>query len=212
MNDEMEPKLAAPGAGLPKAELAVAQVLFGWRQRRGNRESFARKFESERERIRTLVKGCATERAGRRVLIERLRGLEDSSRYWSVWMTLEHLRIVNTGIARTITQLSRGTAPTGKASTAAVKPGADVGPEVVEAYEKSCDAVLKAAVEAGDLKTAARYEHPWFGPLDAHGWFALAGGHLEIHRTQIERILEAISKTPRVTASATDKSLTGSAG
>jgi hypothetical protein len=29
------------------------------------------------------------------VLIARPRGLEDSSRYWSVWMTLDHLRIVH---------------------------------------------------------------------------------------------------------------------
>src|SRR3954469_4264634 len=123
MNEEIEPKLAAPGAGLPKAELAAARVLFGWRQRRGNRDKFAQKCESERRRIRELVKSCDAESAGRRILIERVRGLEDSSRYWSVWMTLEHLRIVNTRIARTITQLSKGTAPAGKASTAAVKPG-----------------------------------------------------------------------------------------
>lgn len=40
-----------------------------------------------------------------------------------------------------------------------------------------------------NFKTRARFPHPWFGPMDAHGWHALAGGHMSIHRVQIERIL-----------------------
>ena len=43
-----------------------------------------------------------------------------------------------------------------------------------------------------DLNTSARYAHPWFGPLDAAGWHALAAGHLQIHRQQIERIVEGL--------------------
>jgi len=117
-----------------------------------------------------------------------VRGLEDSSRYWSVWMTLEHLRIVHLGIARTIDSLAREIAPSGQASTAAVKPRADVDASVVEDYEKSCDALL-AAGAAAKLNSTARFPHPWFGPLNDRGWFALAGGHLGLHRRQIERIL-----------------------
>ena len=34
-----------------------------------------------------------------------------------------------------------------------------------------------------------RFAYPWFGPLDATGWHALAGGHVAIHRVQIEPII-----------------------
>jgi hypothetical protein len=41
------------------------------------------------------------------------------------------------------------------------------------------------------LRTRCRHTHPWFGPLDAHGWLCLAGMHHVIHRRQLERILQA---------------------
>ncbi len=40
-----------------------------------------------------------------------------------------------------------------------------------------------------DFKTKLRFAHPWFGPMDAYGWHGLAGGHMNIHRIQIERII-----------------------
>lgn len=184
-----EPPLAPPGAGLPLPELLIARLLFGFRRWTGHRAAFTAKFESEREQIRDLVQRCDAARGARRVLIARVRGLEDSSRYWSVWMTLDHLRIVNGSIGQVINALTQGIVPDGRASTAAVKPDPAAEASVVEAYEASCEAVLAAAAAAPDLPTAARYAHPWFGPLDAAGWYALAGAHLGIHRVQIERIV-----------------------
>jgi hypothetical protein len=192
MASTIEPKLAAPGAGLPKAELFVARMLFSRRLKKGCRESFVELFQKERATVRKLVESIDAGAAAKRVLIDRVRGLEDSSRFWSVWMTLEHLRIVQTGIARTIPALAGGHVPPGKASTAAVKPSPDVTGDVQSAFEKSCVAVLNSAAAVADLKTKSRYEHPWFGPLDAFGWLALAGGHLRIHREQIERIIAGL--------------------
>jgi hypothetical protein len=126
------------------------------------------------------------------VLIERVRGLEDSSRYWSVWMTLDHLRIIHGDVAGTIEALAKGVVPPGKASTARVKPSPEVTAAVVGEYEKSCDHLLAVVARIPDLDTAARFEHPWFGPLNAAGWHALAGTHLAIHRVQIERILAGL--------------------
>lgn len=189
-----EPKLALPGAGLPKMELLVARLQFVWRRARGDRKSFDAAFQGERELVRGLVGGLDPKSAARRVLIERVRGMEDSSRYWSVWMTLDHLRIIHLGIARTIGKLARGVVPPGKASTAAVKPSPEVTAAVVAEYEKSCDNLVKTVAGVKDLKTPARYAHPWFGPLDGVGWHAMAAGHLKIHRVQIERIVEGLKR------------------
>ncbi len=192
MNATAEPKLAAPGAGLPKIELFIGRRRFAWRLRRGTRDAFTVRFQAERAAIAALVKSCGPEPGARRVLIERVRGIEDSSRNWSVWMTLDHLRIVNGGITRTIGALAGGIVPPGKASTAAVKPSPDVTNAVIPEYESSCDAFLAQVAAVNDLKTAARFAHPWFGPLDAFGWVAMAADHMGIHRVQLERIMAGL--------------------
>ena len=195
MNSMEEPKLAPPGAGLPKPELFIARLIFAVQSRQGNRDTFNARFTQERETIRRLVDSCSASSAATRVLIQRIPGLEDSSRYWSVWMTLDHLRIVNQGIAKTIDSLSKEIARPGSASTAAVKPNPAVDSTVREAFEKSCDAVLASVAAAPNLKTKTRFTHPWFGPLDASGWHAMAGSHMAVHRKQIERILQGLPAT-----------------
>jgi hypothetical protein len=183
------PKLAAPGAGLPGYELQIGRVLFALRAWTHGRRRIDALFRQERALIAELVKGCPAGRLGERVLIPRPRGLEDSSRHWSVLMTLEHLRIVNLACASIIRELSEGRVPAGKASTADVKPSPDVTESVLAAYEASCDEVLAAVASAKDLDDAARFPHPWFGPMSARRWHVLAAVHLGLHRRQIESIL-----------------------
>lgn len=189
MDSQTEPKLAPPGAGLPKIELMIGRLMFAWRRWRGDRDMFNARFQVERQAIRGLIRACDAEAGARRVLIERPRGLEDSSRYWSVWMTLDHLRIIHNEIIRIIGSLTNGVQPAGIVSTAAVKPSADATIAVSSDYERSCDALLETVAAARNLKTHLRHVHPWFGPLDAAGWHALAPGHMGIHRVQIERIV-----------------------
>lgn len=193
MNGASEPKLAPPGAGLPKIELWIARRMFARTLRRGNRNSFNDHFQRERDQVRMLVENCDEAAASRRVLIDRVRGLEDSSRYWSVWMTLDHLRIIHGTVDRTINSLAQGVIPPGKASTATVKPSPDVTAAVVDDYEKSCETLLATVARVPDLNTATRFPHPWFGPLNAAGWHAMAGTHLSIHRVQIQRIIAGLS-------------------
>lgn len=189
MNNINEPKLAAPGAGLSALEHFMARILFGLKRLTGSREAFNAKFIKERTIIRRLTADLTPEAAGKRVLIRRCRGLEDSSRFWSVWMTLDHLRIVHNAFIGILTSLANGKVPDGEASTATVKPNPMVTEDVVAAYEESCDELLATVASIPNLKTAVRFPHPWFGPMDAFGWHALAGGHMSIHRVQIERII-----------------------
>jgi hypothetical protein len=192
MTTLQQPNLAPPGAGLPRLELLVARFLFALRRWVGSRRSFDARIARERELIRELVCKCNTEIGPHRVLIPRIPGLEDSSRYWSVWMTLDHLRIVHESLAHLIGELVREVTPPGAASTAAVKPNANVGPEVVAAFEASCDKLASVLAASPNLDTQARYPHPWFGPLNAAGWHALTGVHMRIHRVQIERIVTGL--------------------
>ena len=192
MDTTPEPKLAPPGAGLPKHELYLGRILFAWRRWTGNRDTFNARIQAERGLIRKLAGSFPGDSGSRRMMIERPRGLEDSSRYWSLWMTLDHLRIIHHGMIRIIDQLRRGVVPERKVSTAAMKPSPDVTAAVAAEYAKSCDDLVAMSL-AGTLKTSVRCAHPWFGPLDAAGWHALAAGHLGIHRVQIERILHGLT-------------------
>jgi hypothetical protein len=191
MNPSNEPKLAAPGAGLPKVELMIGRLLFARQRLTGDAAAFNAHLQTQRVAIRALIERTSPEARAKRVLIERPRGLEDSSRYWSVWMTLEHLRMVNVLVAGIIEDLLRGRTPAGVVSTATVKPRPDVNGEVERLYEKSCD-VLIALSEGAELKTRLRYAHPWFGKLDGSGWHALVAGHVGLHRVQVERIVAGL--------------------
>jgi hypothetical protein len=175
-------------------ELFFARLLFALTRATGNRHSAIAKFAAERVKIRAMVKTCDAANAARRVLIRRPVGLEDSSRNWSVWMTLDHLRIVHERMTAVIAALLNGHIPPGAASTAAVKPEAGVDERAFPAWEASCDALLAVMTLPADFKTEARFPHPWFGPLNAAGWVALAATHHAIHRVQIERILAGLHR------------------
>jgi hypothetical protein len=190
-------QLAPPGAGLPPVELWIGRGLFKLWCWGGDVAKFTQKLESERRKIRQLYSSCDDATGARRILIPRLRGMEDSSRHWSVWMTLDHVRIVNNAMASTIRTLSAGEIPQRVASTAAVKPDISATGEVRSAYEASCDEVLAAAAASPNLRTAVRFAHPWFGPLDAFSWYALAGRHMDIHRKQLEQILAGLKQNGR---------------
>ena len=192
MKANSEPQLAPPGAGLPKHELFIGRLLFAFKRRTGSRDSFNAEFNRERACVRQLVQSWDQGLLAQRVLIARAIGMEDSSRNWSVLMTLDHLRIVHESMNRVIGDLANGKMPAGTASTATVKPSPQVTADVIAEYEKSCDVLLATVAAATSLKTQLRFAHPWFGPLDAHGWHALAAGHLGIHRVQLERIVSGL--------------------
>lgn len=194
------PRLAPPGAGIPFIERLVGGTIFAIRRRLTTRERIAADFARQREAIARMYRAHDNATLAARVLIPRLRGLEDSSRFWSVLMTLDHLRIVNSQITRVIKALTHGRTPEGRASTAAVKPRPDIGPheapQVAAAYEQSCDQLIALASATPQLKTSLRFAHPWFGPLDGAGWHAMVATHMGIHRAQIARILEELARRP----------------
>ena len=186
------PKLDPPGAGLPKPELLIAGAIFRYRSWRSSRTKASKHFDLQTEQILQLVRSIDSESGSRRILIPRLAGLEDSSRFWSVFMTLDHLRIVNDAIGNVIRTLIAGQIPPTQASTAALKPSVQVNATIIEAFEKSCQSFEQTVAAAADLATTVRYAHPWFGPLDAARWHYLAGFHMALHCKQIQSILSRL--------------------
>jgi len=186
------PRLAAPGAGLPPLELQVSRLLFRAAQLVSTRVRATAQLARTRETLQRLAGKCPEEEGRRRVLIRRLPGMEDSSRYWSVFMTVEHVAIVTTAVAGIMRELSAGRIPTRTVSTASVKPLEDAGPEALPRLEQACTLVEEAAALAGPASASVRHAHPWFGPLDLPGWHFLAGFHARLHQRQVASILNQL--------------------
>jgi hypothetical protein len=188
------PKLAAPGAGLPKIERFFANLMIHWQAKRTSREAAAATFATERAAILRLLHSAPTEHLMRPVLIKRLPGLEDSSRYWSLVMTADHLRIVNTQIAGVIASLCAGKAPDLVANTANVKPNQEVEVSAMADFEKACALFEETVAAQKELKTELKFSHPWFGPMDAAAWHFMIGFHMQLHRKQMELIVAGLLK------------------
>ena len=185
-------RLAEPGAGIPALERWVAGAGIRALARFASRDAITRRFAQDAQRAIELARGVPEELGRRRVLIPRIAGMEDSSRDWSVYMTLEHLVIVSAGVSGLIRRLCAGREIPGSVRIQDVKLDEGAGPEQADALE---DTVLRYGEEVAahpDLRSAKRHPHPWFGPLNALQWHALAAVHNRIHRAQIEQILRRL--------------------
>lgn len=193
------PSLQPPGAGLPWPELLLARyVLFPLSSRKLDWTRSGRLFQREGQKVLALFDALPAGRRTEPVLIPRLRGMEDSSRNWSAAMTVEHLNIVGTAFLGIIASLRAGKVPTGRASTADVKPRGQETPEETRAKFVQLLADSAGADQLPPLLPGVgpRYGHPWFGPMEAHRWHVLNGIHQGIHRQQLEAIRDHHPGTP----------------
>jgi hypothetical protein len=189
------PRLSPPGAGLPKIERFFANLLIHWKARHTSREVAAATFAQEHATLLHLIHGLDDIALLQPVLIKRLPGMEDSSRYWSLFMVMDHLRIVNHDLIEVITCLCAGHLPAREANIAAVKPSQQVTASVVAEFDQGCHHFAERAAALPELKTALKFPHPWFGPMDAAAWHFMAGFHMQLHRKQMERILAGLPKS-----------------
>ena len=138
---------------------------------------------------------------------------------WSVAEILEHLRMVEAGVARLITKRVGQAREAGlgeERSTESVLPSFDrhsarldnavmeapatVHPrpnidinEAVEGLESSREALRAAAVSANGLSIGEiKHTHPILGELDLYQWLIFVGQHEGRHKKQIERTLNSI--------------------
>lgn len=133
------------------------------------------------------------------VLVPRMTGIEDSSRNWSVMMILEHLCMTNRDMLTAIKALADGVVPRGEIDISLYKPSSEIGFEVIEEFCKLNDEYVRTIEgllgNRGNLSTAERFAHPWFGRLNAHQWHVLAAVHQRTHRKQAQRMIAVLGVT-----------------
>jgi hypothetical protein len=191
-----EPLLQKPGAGLPFLEYLLARYwILPTASRKTTWEQSVEQIVRESNRIFEMTATLSPEQLGEKVLIKRIPGIEDSSRYWSVAMTMEHLIIVGTGMTDIISSLSNGKKPPIEPDTAKVKPHGTL--PVAQARQALKDFTTRASEKLlasgptaiGDRNSPTTLKHPWFGELPARKWIWVFGLHHSVHRRQIAAII-----------------------
>lgn len=186
------PKLAPPGAGIPLSHrLLMTYVVRPLMADRSDWDKNARMFRHLTEKIETELAGMTDAQLSRRVLVPSQIGLEDSSRFWSVAMALEHLVIVGSKIEMLIGELAEERVPPqAKVDTAAVKPlGEMLAEQAVREFRAWAHGAEKRVLAKSQArKSKAFLVHPWFGPFNSLCWQWLLAQHHAIHLKQIRKI------------------------
>jgi hypothetical protein len=195
-NSSPQANLAAPGAGLPRLQAFVLRhVLFPAFCRTTSWDKALGLFLQEGERVVVAAQSLAPEALQTRVLIRAPMGIEDSSRYWSAAMVLEHLIEVGSRIATGVVELTHGQAASVKADIAEVKPQGSKDGDIVAAYRTFlADYAGMVTHRVGDRTARHTAPHPWFGDLTPQRWVCLGAIHQQIHRRQMERIIAGLRR------------------
>ena len=182
-------ELQPPGAGLPPFELIMVKSVFALKTMFTSDEKALAIFEREMKILMRLHDTVDLVAADERVLIDRIVGIEDSSRNWSLYMVLDHLRIVNAEILKLIDALKRGIVPKGEIGIEFYKPDPEPDPSVADDFKEGCYDYLEVLRAHGRLRTRLTFAHPWFGEMDGHKWGVLGAVHMGIHRRQARIIM-----------------------
>ncbi len=186
------PKLDKPGAGLGFFKtLFLRFVLMPKMTRNFTFEKIEKVFDSELQKILQLIARTPAGLENKPVLVKPIPGLEDSSRFWSVNMTLEHMVIVGQGIQKVVEHLAKEQSPDLNIQTATVKPiGLKTYQQSKQEFIDFFTSFFKHLKNQGLMKESkAKIKHPWFGPITLRQWLIVAAVHPGIHRRQLEQIV-----------------------
>lgn len=198
MTESKDPKLEPAGAGLGKVEgWLTRHVVFPMFCKTTSFESATEIFEREGRRIEDLCGLFTPEQFTRRVLVPPLPGIEDSSRYWSAAMLVEHLVIVGNSVSKVLVFLSRGQVPPFAVDIAGVKPTGRHGIGVMSDFRRLlAEYPVLVRTDLPRPPDAPRFAHPWFGELDIQQWHCLSAMHLRVHRRQLFLIRKGMKSDP----------------
>ena len=193
------PKLAPPGAGVPGYQKWVGKhVLLPLWCLSVPPARVPDRMELQAKALEDLARGWSAAQRERRVLVPPQIGLEDSSRFHSWALVVEHLAVIGNSLLGILVELTHGRTPPGEARTEAFKPRGEIGADQAIDEYRAMLRRLRRAIETGcpDWRSPARFPHPWFGPLGARQWASFAPFHQDIHLKQARRIRSLVLRSP----------------
>ncbi|PQJ96264.1 DinB family protein [Chromatium okenii] len=189
----MNSRLPPPIALLPAHERQIAD--FGVRAYASvaSPAAILRLFRTEAAHTLAMSRRLTRAQGLERVSIPRFPGIENESCHWSVYMTLDHLVMVNTAITALIHAICVDSDHDVEIELADVWPHEDAGADRIHALSAVVERYSRLIERLGPLRSRTRYPHPWFGALTARHWHALAAIHNRTHRIQIEKIVRRLN-------------------
>ena len=189
-----QPQLEKPGAGLPFFDaLVIRYYVAPFQSRKADRDQNLRLFAMLGKRILKEAGDVPADKRDVKVLVPRMRGIEDSSRYWCVNEVLEHLIITGTPMRGLIEGLVKGEKSDYVVDVANFKPqgkyrGGDARPD----FEKFTTETLALLKELPIKNAGPTHLHPWMGQFNALQWIWLLAGHSGIHLAQLQAIKKGL--------------------
>jgi hypothetical protein len=189
-----QPQLDKPGAGLPFFEALMVRWYVAPRQSRGNdKEKNLRLFSLVGARILKEAGAVPAEKRDVKVLVPRMKGIEDSSRFWSPNEVLEHLLITGLGMRGLIVSLAHGKPSDYEVKIENFKPkgkyaGGDARPDFKAFVDETIELLSPLNIIDGGLT----HKHPWMGPFNALQWTWLLAGHGGLHLAQLQAIKKGL--------------------
>jgi len=150
-------------------------------------------YDKEGQKIIALASDLKHDALFKRVLVPKLFGLEDNSRYYSVAMVIEHLMIVGKALHTRIPILSKGEKLNDQVQIEDVKPYTEIDEDIIAQFEQYLATYREAlAQNVEDIHLDNTSEHPWFGAFNPKQWSILGMVHQIVHRRQIEAIIKVL--------------------
>lgn len=189
---EAAKNLAPSGTPMPLMFRLLLRYFVGpMVSRSANWEKAVDGFGAVNAKILAEVAKLNDEEMTTRVLVPSQYGLEESSRYWSAAMVLEHMVIVGTGIKGIVISLSNGVVPDYKVELSRVKPRGKGTPQQAIADFKQFTDITQGEIagQLGNKDSKASLDHPWFGKFNTRQWHWLLSAHSVIHLQQVREIV-----------------------
>jgi hypothetical protein len=189
-----EIQLEAPGKGLPFFDSLMMRFFVGpFLSKRTSVEKNWENFDSMNKKIIHKVKDFSLDQMHKKVLVPKLKAIEDSSRHWSLAETLEHIELVGDSISMAIEMLCKGEVPPVIANVADYKPkGKYAGVDPRPAFEAFNQRVRDKLKNLNITLNPPTYKHPWLGDISAQQWQWLLASHSGVHYNQIKHIIKGL--------------------
>jgi hypothetical protein len=192
-HDSNEPQLAKPGAGLPLFQRLYLRYYLGpFVAKKTSIQKSKLMYEGFIKKIINCAKSIPEAKRSTRVLVMPIAGLEDSSRYWSVNMLLEHLDVVSLNFRKIILALSHNQDPGVLVDVSKVKPKTNDSAILANFKMNAPHLFADILKEVKDLNSKKTHYHPWFGEINLQQWLWLLATHNAIHWKQLKAIRDGL--------------------
>ena len=188
---EIQNKLEKAGHGLPKIDAIFLRYIgFPLLKSFISWDNAMKFFEYEGKEVLTLVKDLPKDKLFKKVLIPKIFGIEDNSRYYSPAMVLWHLIYVGECLQEGIVNLSKNEKINFTVKIENFKPFVEIDEDIVERYKNFLNnyrKFIETNVENKYINNC--HSHPWFGYLNPKEWLVMSAIHQMVHQRQIKKIL-----------------------